>query len=670
MEKYRQLSSDEIAALENRRCRADDWRQITVKNGFTPAALFDVHLSGRVRLGNFTKNIDTGSGQRKATGIRHSYIKNCTIGDNVYISDVKNLINYEIDEEVVVENVGRLQVEGRTTFGNGIDIEVLNANGNRKFPMFDLLSAQLAYLMTTYRQNARFNKKLDTMIERYVQGRRRSSGIIGRRARISDCLKIVNVSIGAAAVLSGATSLYEGSVNSHELAPVRIGDGVIAGHFIIQSGSSIDSGALLDKSLIGQGVQVGKQFSAENSLIFSNSECFHGEACNIFAGPFTVTHHKSTLLIAAMFSFFNAGSGSNQSNHMYKLGPIHQGIVERGSKTGSFSYLLWPSRIGAFSIVIGKHIRNFDSALFPFSYILEDQGQTNLVPAINFFTAGTKRDSTKWQSRDRRSDPDKLDVINFHLLSPFIIEKVIKALDILKDLETGLDENAKVTYYEGMQIERARLKKAIQDYQTILQIYYGEEVLRFLEQQKGTLTNSDLERLLQTDPSFTGKHWIDAAGMVVPIEEIHKIFRTLGSPSLSSIEDLQTRFRQIGEGYEKTARQWCLATLGEQLAVPAQSLNSSQLISIIENWREASQHALKRILKDAAKEFSSKSRIGYGINGDETMRELEFEAIVGRFEDNPHVKALQAELAAIPARAEQMIRRLKKIKSKKPVSAA
>ena len=45
-----------------------------------------------------------------------------------------------------------------------------------------------------------------------------------------------------------------------------------------------------------------------------------------------MTHHKSTLLIAGMFSFMNAGSGSNQSNHMYKLGPIHQGAMERGAK--------------------------------------------------------------------------------------------------------------------------------------------------------------------------------------------------------------------------------------------------------------------------------------------------------------------------------------------------
>ena len=80
-----------------------------------------------------------------------------------------------------------------------------------------------------------------------------------------------------------------------------------------------------------------KQFNHQNSVFFANSEGFHGEAVSIFAGPYTVTHHKSSLLIAGMFSFFNAGSGTNQSNHMYKLGPIHQGVVDRGSKTGSFS---------------------------------------------------------------------------------------------------------------------------------------------------------------------------------------------------------------------------------------------------------------------------------------------------------------------------------------------
>ena len=95
-------------------------------------------------------------------------------------------------------------------------------------------------------------------------------------------------------------------------------------------------------SFVGQGVQLGKQFSSENSLFFANCEGFHGEACSIFAGPYTVTHHKSTLLIAGIYSFYNAGSGTNQSNHMYKLGPVHQGVLQRGSKNGSFSYMRWP----------------------------------------------------------------------------------------------------------------------------------------------------------------------------------------------------------------------------------------------------------------------------------------------------------------------------------------
>jgi len=69
---------------------------------------------------------------------------------------------------------------------------------------------------------------------------------------------------------------------------------------------------ILDGCFVGQSVKLGKQYSAENSAFFANCEGFHGEACSIFAGPYTVTHHKSTLLIAGLFSFFNAGSGTTK----------------------------------------------------------------------------------------------------------------------------------------------------------------------------------------------------------------------------------------------------------------------------------------------------------------------------------------------------------------------
>ena len=95
-----------------------------------------------------------------------------------------------------------------------------------------------------------------------------------------------------------------------------------------------------------------------------------------------------SILIACLFSFYNAGSGTNQSNHMYKLGPVHQGILERGCKTGSFSYLLLESHIAAFSVVIGKHMTNIDLPYFPFSYISEENSKTTVFPGKNLFSIG------------------------------------------------------------------------------------------------------------------------------------------------------------------------------------------------------------------------------------------------------------------------------------------
>ena len=209
--------------------------------------------------------------------------------------------------------------------------------------------------------------------------------------------------------IDGAIRLNEGSVNSCREDPVLIGPGVIMDHFIVCSGSIVTDSTLVDKCFIGQGCVLGKHYSAENSLFFANCAGFHGEACSIFAGPYTVTHHKSTLLIAGIFSFMNAGSGSNQSNHMYKLGPIHQGIMERGSKTTSDSYVLWPARIGPFTLVMGRHYKNMDTSSLPFSYLIESNDESILVPGINLRSVGTiQRCSEMAKTRQKKgSGPDR-----------------------------------------------------------------------------------------------------------------------------------------------------------------------------------------------------------------------------------------------------------------------
>lgn len=161
------------------------------------------------------------------------------------------------------------------------------------------------------------------MIDTYAHAQESNIGSIGKNVKIENCGSIKNVRIGDYAVVEGASLLENGSVNSNIEAPVIIGSGVKCRDFILSSGVSVTDSTLVSKCFIGQGCILGKHYSALDSLFFSNCQGMHGEATAIFAGPYTVTHHKSTLLIAGMFSFLNAGSGSNQSNHMYKLGPIH-----------------------------------------------------------------------------------------------------------------------------------------------------------------------------------------------------------------------------------------------------------------------------------------------------------------------------------------------------------
>src|SRR5665811_1217988 len=323
---------------------------------------------------------------------------------------------------------------------------------------------------------------IEKMVEDYSSSNSSDTGTIGKYSRIINSGNIRNVKFGPFSNVEGASTLNEGSVNSSEADPVFIGPGVIMEHFIVCSGSIVTESTLVDKCFIGQSCTLAKHYSAVNSLFFANCEGHHGEACSIFAGPYTVTHHKSTLLIAGIFSFMNAGSGSNQSNHMYKLGPIHQGIMERGSKTTSDSYLLWPARIGPYTLIMGRHYKNLDTSSLPFSYLIESNDESILVPGINLKSVGTIRDAQKWPIRDMRKDPYKIDQVNFNLLSPYTIRKMFEGREILQKLKSASLPGTTSFTYNNMKITLSSLERGIELYQTGINKFLGNSLIKRLEQ--------------------------------------------------------------------------------------------------------------------------------------------------------------------------------------------
>jgi len=278
---------------------------------------------------------------------------------------------------------------------------------------------------------------------------------------------------------------------------------------------------------------LSKQYSAENSVFFANCGGFHGEACAIFAGPYTVTHHKSTLLIAGLFSFLNAGSGTNQSNHMYKLGPVHQGVVERGSKTASDSYMLWPAKVGAFTVVMGRHYRNSDTSDLPFSYLIEHEDESVLAPGVNLRSVGTVRDARKWPTRDRRKDPKKLDLINFKLLSPYTIQKMVNGVRLLRELKGTSGENADYYMYNNVKITSSSLERGIKLYEIGINKFLGNCLIKRLgERQPNDV--GELQAALSPETGVGPGKWLDMAGLPGPRKRRSSRFCTISRRIISA----------------------------------------------------------------------------------------------------------------------------------------
>jgi hypothetical protein len=651
-EDYRLLTTYEIKKLGEQGCSAEDWSQIFVHEDFIAESVRGCRFEGTVRLGIFAGTIETESGITKKCGIFNSYIRNCDIASGVYISEVKSLAGYNIETNVAIENVGSMVIRGETTFGNGIPIEVLNEAGGRELPIFDRLSSQIAYLALMYRHDKDFTAAILEMIEEYCRTKRCTRGRIGTGARVRDSHILRDVWIGDYAVISGASLLEEGTIQCCRESPTFVGEGVIAKQFIILSGSSVDSSAIIHKSFIGEGVTMGKQFSAENSLFFANSEAFHGEACSLFAGPYSVTHHKSTLMIANLCSFFNAGSGTNQSNHMYKLGPVHQGIFERGSKTGSFAYLILPCVVGAYTVVMGKHYVNFDTSCFPFSYITEEKGKSELTPAMNIFTVGTRRDSEKWPKRDRRKNLAKLDLIHFNLLNPYIAGKIRNAIDILGELYENTPKSQDTVTYKGINIQRLLLKAARKYYEMAMKVYIGQELVSRLDTPGNDATMTTIRNLLYPGKiAGTGK-WVEICGMFAPVATIENLIKKVKSGKIKSVPQLLETLYEIYNEYNLYAWKYCADLIEQQTGTGIDEVTPETLIQLIEDWKSNAIKLNNMILKDAEKEFDGSSRLSFGIDGDQAVRDLDFEAVRGTYSNNKFVRELQQEIRDIGEKAD------------------
>lgn len=670
----RKLNELEIKALHSQGCNAEDWDKVEVDEAFQPQRVWRVRFSGHVSIGALTGTFTLPGGITRKAGLFDVTLHDVTIGDNCLIEKVEGgIANYTIGKGCLILGVGSIITDGESSFGNGVQAAVLNETGGREVTIHEQLSAQLAYMMAFYRYRPALVNKLQELTAEHIKRYTSRRGRIGDGVIIRHAGTILNVNIGDCVTLHGISRLTDGTIVSNSDAPVRVGHGVIADHFIICSGSHVDDGTMLTNCFVGQACKLGHNYSASDSLFFGNCQGENGEACAIFAGPFTVTHHKSTLLIAGMFSFMNAGSGSNQSNHMYKLGPIHQGTLERGAKTTSDSYVLWPARVGAFSLVMGRHTGHMDTTNLPFSYLIEKGNTTYLVPGVNLRSVGTIRDALKWPKRDGRRDAHLLDKINYNLLSPFTIQKMMRGTNILKDLQQTSGMLSEEYSFHSAKIRNSSLVKGIKFYEMAMHKFMGNSVIKRLESLKplikSGLTDAEQEQarrehdaeireLLRPSTKIGSGEWVDVAGLIVPKSEVEKLIERIETGDIVDIDTINDEFDRMYQHYYDFEWTWVYEHLSDFYGIDPAHITAHDVVRIVEQWQEAVVGLDRLVYEDARKEFSLASMTGFGADGTRSEQVMDFEQVRGAFDTDPFVNAVLRHIEVKTALGQNLMARL------------
>ena len=590
MSEYRALTEEEIGILEEQGCTADDWTSVDVTEEFRPNYLHGVEFHGEVKLGCFDKTVEVGFGFRKHTGLRNVVLNNVTLGDNCLIENVGNYIsNYDIYDDCYISNVGTIETTEGATFGQGISISVLNEAGKGNIVLFEQLTAQIADLMVREHANSEVSTTLQAMARDVVDRTMPERGYIGSGVKIVSVKEVSNTIVGDGCEVAGASRLSNCTVSGKGDASSYIGQDVICENSIITTASSVVDGAHINNCFVGESSVLANGFSAESCVFFANSYMANGEACAAFCGPFTVSHHKSSLLIGCQYAFYNAGSATNFSNHAYKLGPIHYGHLLRGAKTGSGSHVLLPATIGAFSVVLGKVTNHPDTRSLPFSYVIGGDGRHWLVPGRNLVTVGLYRDVNKWRSRDVRPQGARDSVVDYEWLNPVTVQRVLEGRNLLQEMAATQGQQKEYTW-RGFTIKASALKRGVSLYNMALDMYLDQ----MLEQYGSELTMVEYE----ADTADNGEA-VDLSGMVMARKDYDALLSDIVSGEIPTMADLRWNIASLaGDGKKK---ELAVETFNNLLGQMGKSLNPAE---IREAGARARQQWLDAIAADADREFS------------------------------------------------------------------
>ena len=198
----------------------------------------------------------------------------------------------------------------------------------------------------------------------------------------------------------------------------------------------------------------------------------------------------------------------------------------------------------------------------------------------------------------------------------------------------------------------------IKFYEIGIKKFLGNSVIKRLE---GINFKNDEEIRARLKPDTTiGKgEWVDISGLIAPKSEVDQLLDNIESGKVNKLKEINADFMRMHTNYYTYEWTWAYDRMLEFYGLDPDKITASDIIQIVERWKEAVVGLDKMVYEDAKKEFSLSSMTGFGADGTKFEKEQDFEQVRGDFESNPFVTAVLDHIKTKTALGNELIDRLK-----------
>ncbi len=215
-------------------------------------------------------------------------------------------------------------------------------------------------------------------------------------------------------------------------------------------------------------------------------------------------------------------------------------------------------------------------------------------------------------------------------------------------------------FYQRCKILNPSLNKGIRLYEIGINKFLGNSLIKRLEKINFKNKKEIQKRLKPDTPVGTGK-WVDLAGLIAPEEIIKKLLSDIENEKINTLEQVDSYFKSIHDNYYTYEWTWVIDALQKRIGKTINEITVQDIIEQVEKWKKSVVDLDNMLYEDAKKEFSLNTKTGFGMDGEETDKQIDFEQVRGEFESNITVSATKEHIVKKTNLGNELIERMKKV---------